>query len=141
MTPAAIIQQATADGVSLALSPVGTIKATGARGAVTRWLPLIQEHKPGILATLKEEVTSGLEALEERAAIIEFDGGLPRAEAEVLAWEQVQALMQRLNALEWLARYSPERLPEGYRPEQFPVAKLQPGPQFWEERERRGRSA
>ena len=139
MTPAAIIQQATADGVSLALSPAGTIKATGARGAIARWLPLIREHKPAILATLKD-VTNGLEAFEERAAIIEFDGGLPRAEAELLGWEQVQALMQRLSALEWLARYSPERLSQGYHPEDFPVAKLQPGPQFWEERERRGRN-
>jgi hypothetical protein len=81
------------------------------------------------------------EAFEERTAIIEFDGGLPRAEAELLAWEQVQASMQRLSPLEWLARYSPERLPQGYRPEHFPVAKVQPGPQFWEEHERRGRRA
>jgi hypothetical protein len=79
-----------------------------------------------------------LEAFEERAAILEFDAGLARAEAELLAWEQVQAAQQRLNALEWLARYSPERLPKGYCAEDFPVAALAPGPQFWEERERRG---
>lgn len=76
---------------------------------------------------------------EERAAIMEFDGGLPRAEAELLAWEHIQASMQRLSALEWLARYSPERLPQGCRREHFPVANLQPGPRFWEERERRVR--
>jgi hypothetical protein len=29
---------------------------------------------------------------EERAAIMEFDGGLPRAEAERLAKEQIEAL-------------------------------------------------
>jgi len=64
---------------------------------------------------------------------------MPRPEAELLAWEEVQALRQRLRPLEWLARYSPERLPGGYRPEDFPVAKLEPGPEFWQERERRER--
>ena len=119
MTPAAIIREATADGVNLVLTSGDTIKATGTRGAVTRWLPMIREHKPGILAALKE-VTFGLESFEERAAIIEFDGGLPRAEAELLAWEEVQASMQRLSPLEWLARHSPERLPPRYLPEHFP---------------------
>ena len=78
------------------------------------------------------------EAFEERSGILEFDGGLPRAEAELLAWEQVQASMQRLTALEWLARFSPERLPQGYHPEHFPAATLPPGPQFRQEHERRG---
>lgn len=54
MNPATIIQQAAADGVSLILSPVGTIKATGEGAAVNRWLPLIREHKPGIVAALQE---------------------------------------------------------------------------------------
>ena len=44
MTPLAIIRQAQADGVKLALSPVGTIKATGKGDAVNRWLPVIREH-------------------------------------------------------------------------------------------------
>lgn len=55
MTPAAIIKQATADGVRLALSPTGTIKATGNQAAVTRWLPLIREHKPELLAALQAD--------------------------------------------------------------------------------------
>ena len=54
MTPAAIIRQASADGVNLALSPAGTIKATGDGAAVNRWLPAIREHKPGIVAALQE---------------------------------------------------------------------------------------
>jgi hypothetical protein len=49
MTPAAIIREAAADGVSLALSPAGTIKATGDQAAVIR-LPVLREHKPEILA-------------------------------------------------------------------------------------------
>ena len=53
MTPAAIIQESAADGVNLALSPEGTIKATGAQGAVDRWLPIIRKNKPGIIAALE----------------------------------------------------------------------------------------
>jgi hypothetical protein len=52
MNPAAIIQQAAADGVKLALSPAGTIKAAGEGAAVNRWLPVIREHKPAIVAAL-----------------------------------------------------------------------------------------
>ncbi|MBI4190753.1 MAG: hypothetical protein HY525_09470 [Betaproteobacteria bacterium] len=55
MTPAAIIKQATADGVQLELSPIGTIKATGKQAAVTRWLPLIRQHKPELLEALSGE--------------------------------------------------------------------------------------
>ena len=53
MTPAAIIRQAQADGVTLALSPAGTIKAIGNGEAVSRWLPLIRERKAEVLAELK----------------------------------------------------------------------------------------
>lgn len=53
MTPAAIIKEATADGVSLTISPTGTIKATGDGAAVSRWLPAIREHKAAIVEALK----------------------------------------------------------------------------------------
>ena len=53
MTPTAIIREARADGVSLALSPAGTIKATGDGAAVNRWLAAIREHKAEIIAALK----------------------------------------------------------------------------------------
>jgi hypothetical protein len=52
MTPAAIIRGAAAGGVSLALSPASTIKAAGDQGAVNRWLLILREHKPDILAAL-----------------------------------------------------------------------------------------
>lgn len=60
MNPATIIKQAQAEGVTLALSPAGNIKATGEQTAVTRWLPLIREHKPGILAVLQDAVNDPL---------------------------------------------------------------------------------
>lgn len=53
MTPATIIQEAQADGVRLALSPSGTIKATGNGAAVNRWLTVIREHKAEITEVLK----------------------------------------------------------------------------------------
>lgn len=138
MNPAAIIREAQADGVNLALSPSGTIKAKGDASAVNRWLPILKAYKPGILSALKEAANDtpgdtpipddlerlirragtyweyspedyalvrdlarrdpdGLrlalesdkwiamaerEAFEERAAIMEYDGGLSREEAE-----------------------------------------------------------
>lgn len=60
MTPATIIQQAQAEGVVLTLSPTGTVRATGTGDAVYRWLPLIREHKPGIVAALQEAVNDPL---------------------------------------------------------------------------------
>lgn len=53
MTPATIIREAQADGVRLALSPTGTIKATGDGAAVNRWVAVIREHKAGIIDVLK----------------------------------------------------------------------------------------
>jgi len=69
MTPAAIVKEAMADGVSLALSPAGTIKATGKQAAVDRWLSVIREHKAEILAAIErhDDAEDLREAFEERA--------------------------------------------------------------------------
>jgi hypothetical protein len=53
MTPATIIREAQSDGVKLALSLTGTIKASGDGAAVSRWLPAIREQKAGIVEALK----------------------------------------------------------------------------------------
>lgn len=53
MNPATIIREAQSDGVRLALSPTGTIKATGDGAALSRWLAVIREHKAGIIGALK----------------------------------------------------------------------------------------
>ena len=55
MNPAEIIEQATAEGVILALSPAGTITATGDQSAVDKWLPTIRNNKTGILCELQRE--------------------------------------------------------------------------------------
>jgi hypothetical protein len=53
MNLATIIQEVQADGVSLTLSPSGTIKATGDGAAVNRWLTVIREHKAALVETLR----------------------------------------------------------------------------------------
>lgn len=58
MTATQIIEQASADGVTLALSPSGSIKATGEQSAVNRWLAVIRENKPGIVAALTAAFTA-----------------------------------------------------------------------------------
>lgn len=81
MTPALIIEQITADGVRLALSAGGKIKASGDQGAVNRWLPIIRENKPGIVAALVQDdwlaawrelatLTSGLTADDPRLSVV-----------------------------------------------------------------------
>lgn len=55
MTPMEIIEQATAGGVNLALSPAGTLTATGDQAAVDKWLRAIRDNKPGILCELQRE--------------------------------------------------------------------------------------
>jgi predicted component of type VI protein secretion system len=76
MTPATIIREAQADGVRLALSPTGTIKATGDSAAVNRWLAVIREHKAGIVEVLRagagdtatiRQLSAPLTAEDERA--------------------------------------------------------------------------
>lgn len=88
--------------VNLALSPTGTIKATGHGAAVNRWLSIIRDNKPGILAeltkcpTTAQAITDGAaEFFEERAAIGEFDGGLSREDAEAQAREATERHKQK----------------------------------------------
>lgn len=72
MNPATIIHSAAGDGVRLALSPSGTIKASGDQGAVSRWLPRVREHKSAIIkALLANAACSGdLGAIREWLAYI-----------------------------------------------------------------------
>jgi hypothetical protein len=53
MTPATIVQEARADGVRLALSTFGTIKASGDSAAVNRWVAVVRERKAEIIDALK----------------------------------------------------------------------------------------
>ncbi len=52
MTPAAIIEQAASDGVSLTVTPHGTIKVSGKDVVVERWRALLAANKLGVIALL-----------------------------------------------------------------------------------------
>lgn len=54
MSPATIIRQAAADGVRITLAPGGTIKVAGDKAAVARWVEMVRDNKPGIVALLQE---------------------------------------------------------------------------------------
>ena len=91
MNPVQIIHQATAEGVSLALSPAGTIKATGDRAAVDRWLTVIREHKTEIIEALK--VGAGDTATASRwwrihhpDRVVEVSFNPEATHAEILEW-------------------------------------------------------
>jgi hypothetical protein len=53
MTPAAIIRLALEDGLTLAVTQSGGIKARGKRASISRWLPVIRERKPDIIVALQ----------------------------------------------------------------------------------------
>jgi len=108
MRPAGIIEGATADGVRLSLAPSGGISAKGNQPAIDRWLPALRQNKAAIVSLLRQGGWSAIDWLaffEERAAIVEFDGCPPRAEAEAQAFA--------CCVTEWLNRH-PERSPPGY---------------------------
>ncbi len=94
MSAAAIIRNARADGLSLSLTPHGTVKFKGPQRAVVKWTPILKRHKPEILRLLQaaaEPVAAWDELdwrahFDERAGVAEFDGCLPRREAESMAY-------------------------------------------------------
>ena len=55
MTPDTIIKAAFEDGVNLALTETGTMKATGNAAWIEAWLPIFREHKAAIVAELHQE--------------------------------------------------------------------------------------
>ena len=52
MTPATIIERAADDGVIITLTPAGTVKTTGSRDAVARWVPTLRANRGAIVAAL-----------------------------------------------------------------------------------------
>jgi hypothetical protein len=99
MTPAFIIEQITADGVRLALSASGGIKASGDQGAVNRWLPIIRENKADIVAALVQGdwLTAWREVAELTSGLTADDPRFPKVMVELLAWDEA---LQRGN---WVA--------------------------------------
>lgn len=91
-------------GLVLTLTPAGTLSVKPGEHLTDETRALIREHKAELLAALAAEVpqvpqvpllrgcgsAADVEALEERAAILEHDAGMSRAEAEAAARAQVQ---------------------------------------------------
>ena len=88
MTPAAILNEAQAAGVAL-WREGEVLRYRGPRVALTKLLPTLKAHKAELLEALQNVDAEGAEDLrehfEERAGILEYDAGLPRAQAELEA--------------------------------------------------------
>ena len=82
MTPCDLLQQLHALGVVLTPYPDGTLRYKAPKGVLTpALLEGLRQHKTALHALV--------EAWSERAAIAEYCGGIPRTEAEWLAWAYV----------------------------------------------------
>ncbi len=78
-----LIQEVTRAGATMTLEG-GDLVLSGARPLPDDLVEQLRRHKPEVVATLKNEPVDP-EAYEERAAIMEYDGGLSREEAEAFA--------------------------------------------------------
>ncbi len=74
-------------GVELEVAD-GELLVRGRRAAVKHVMPEIRKHKPAMIQLVSKLAEYRQELFEERAAIMEFDGGLSRSEAERLAHRQ-----------------------------------------------------
>ena len=110
MTAAELLPVLQSAGVDLHVTKQGALRYRGDQVAVARWLPEIRAHKPELIALLTQAANDTPaeppplsaddraaihEAIEERAAIMEFDSGLERAKADVTA----QSAMRVYQAL------------------------------------------
>jgi TubC N-terminal docking domain len=84
MTALALLRQRCALGVALTPLLEGTLRYRAPKDVLTSaLLDGIRQHK--------QERYALVEAFEERAALMEYDGRLPRDEAECLAWACIQS--------------------------------------------------
>ncbi len=84
MNPETIVEKARNTGVKLWRNGE-KIRYRGEESAVMELLPDLREHKAGLLQILSAthpDPENIIEYTEERAAILEYDAGMPRTEAE-----------------------------------------------------------
>ena len=55
MSAATIIKQAANDGVTITASSTGHLKLRGEQTAINRWVLVVREHKPDIMAALQTD--------------------------------------------------------------------------------------
>lgn len=59
MNALSIIEAATAEGLTVNLSPTGSLKAIGEQETVNRWRPLLKQHKAEIINLLATDKPGG----------------------------------------------------------------------------------
>ena len=74
-----LLRQAQAEGVEVVLDRIGAARLRAASAPSADLVAKLRTHRQAITAMLEAERRM---EFEERAAIMEFDGGLSRAEAE-----------------------------------------------------------
>lgn len=90
MTATELLDLARQEGITLSATPAGNLRWRTPASLSAELLGQLAEHKYALLA-LVDSTADELERFEERAAIAEHDGRLARADAERLAWQEVQA--------------------------------------------------
>ena len=94
MTPLDFLRDLRSLGVVLAPYPDGTIRYRAPRGRMTDALrEAVRTHKDALLDLI--------ERYEEGAALMEFDGGLTREEAEALAWQALNTMAPVTEETVW----------------------------------------
>lgn len=120
---AALLQNLSDAGLQLIVGDTGQLKVSGDQSAVDRWLPAIRTHKLDLIALLQgidkgnqppppltpDQHADIQEAIEERAAILEFDADQPRPEAEIQAANAMRVYRYRLTEKpnDWLMMIAP----------------------------------
>jgi hypothetical protein len=111
MKPEEAIQIAAEDGVTLELTSEGALKASGPAESVARWLPILREHKVGLVAVL---VAAGNDGKFESSS--ELEAGIDCQPAPSYTTEdvrQIDGLLDELARLEgWTADELGARLRE-----------------------------
>jgi hypothetical protein len=90
MTPEQLLDEARAARLLVAAER-GKLIVRGARNAEANFVQALLSRKVELMPVLMAASLDEREWVEERAAIAQYDGGLPRAEAERLAWADLEA--------------------------------------------------
>ncbi|NEX19758.1 hypothetical protein G3480_05420 [Thiorhodococcus mannitoliphagus] len=121
MTATALLADLAAHGIELRVTDRGTLRYQGDKAAVHGWLPQIRKYKTELIGLLRnchppdipplsaEQRAAITEAIGERAAIMEHDGGLTRQQAEVQAAHAMRVYRYRVtdHPNDWLTLIAP----------------------------------
>lgn len=91
MSAADVLHLVQGQGFDLYATPQGNLRWRARAPLPDELREQLARNKCDLLLLLADFTADELERFEERAAIAEHDGRLPRAEAERLAWQEVQA--------------------------------------------------